>query len=163
MSLVSRKRVLVGALALALTMLVPALPVFAAKPGNTANAKACYKGGWQDLRTSDQQPFANQDACISYAAHGGTLTQPAATPRVWLTYGPWSPGYCLITMHVENVTPSSTLAGIIQRLGYNDGVTIYINTDANGDGAINLSYYNGGWSFDYTVDGVSSGYSLMAC
>jgi len=41
--------------------------------GNSANAKACQKKGWKNLLRSDGSPFKNQGACVSYAAHGGTL------------------------------------------------------------------------------------------
>lgn len=44
--------------------------------GNSANAKLCYKGGWEDWVRSDQTTFANQNECVSYAANGGTLTTP---------------------------------------------------------------------------------------
>jgi hypothetical protein len=67
--------VLVGALALALTMLVPALPVLA-KPGNSLNAKACYKGGWDHLvRQGDETPFASEEECVAYGAKGGVYTR----------------------------------------------------------------------------------------
>jgi len=46
--------------------------VLAAKGGNSTNAKLCYKGGWENL-SSDTGSFANQDECVSYAAHGGTF------------------------------------------------------------------------------------------
>jgi hypothetical protein len=42
--------------------------------GNSANAKLCYKGGWEDWVRSDHTTFANQNECVSYAANGGTLT-----------------------------------------------------------------------------------------
>lgn len=42
-------------------------------PGNSPSAKACQKGGYQNLVTSTGQMFASQDACVSYAAHGGVL------------------------------------------------------------------------------------------
>jgi hypothetical protein len=61
-------------------MVVPALAFTtaagAAKGGNSANAKACQKGGWQDWVREDRTPFANQDECVSYGAKGGTLTAP---------------------------------------------------------------------------------------
>jgi hypothetical protein len=41
--------------------------------GNSANAKACQKKGWKNLLRSDGSTFKNQGACVSYAAHGGTL------------------------------------------------------------------------------------------
>jgi len=41
--------------------------------GNTANAKKCQKGGWQNWVRADKTAFANQDECVSYGAKGGTL------------------------------------------------------------------------------------------
>lgn len=46
--------------------------------GNSANAKLCQKGGWQNLVRSDGSSFANQDECVSYGAKGGVL-QPKPT------------------------------------------------------------------------------------
>jgi hypothetical protein len=43
------------------------------KGGNSANARLCQKGGWIDLVGSDGTTFANQDACVAFGAHGGTL------------------------------------------------------------------------------------------
>lgn len=45
----------------------------AGRGGNSANAKACQKGGWHTLLRSDGSSFRNQGACVSYAAHGGVL------------------------------------------------------------------------------------------
>jgi hypothetical protein len=65
-------------------MVVPALAFTtgagAAKGGNSANAKACQKGGWENWVRADQTPFANQDECVSYGAKGGTLTEPTPAP-----------------------------------------------------------------------------------
>lgn len=45
--------------------------------GNSANAKACQKGGWASLYREDGSTFADQGACVSYAAKGGKLlTEP---------------------------------------------------------------------------------------
>lgn len=41
--------------------------------GNSPNAKACQKNGWQSLVTSTGDSFASEEACVSYAAEGGTL------------------------------------------------------------------------------------------
>src|SRR3954453_9578491 len=74
--------VLVTASLLVATILVTAAPVAAAnKPGNSPNAKLCYKGGWATLYQSDGSTFASETACVSYAAKGGTLlTSP---PNSW--------------------------------------------------------------------------------
>src|SRR5262245_1573267 len=42
--------------------------------GNSADAKLCQKGGWQSLFTATGGSFASEEACVSYAAQGGTLT-----------------------------------------------------------------------------------------
>src|SRR5262249_26266239 len=41
--------------------------------GNSANAKLCQKHGWIGLVRTDGSTFADDGACVSYAAHGGTL------------------------------------------------------------------------------------------
>ena len=61
--------------------------------GNSANAKACQKGGWQNLVQADQTAFNNQDECVSYGAHGGTLL--AAADRAYCApSGPPTFGQC---------------------------------------------------------------------
>src|SRR6186997_783360 len=61
-------------LAVAVALCVGVATATAAGGGNSANAKLCQKGGWQTLGTSTGQGFANESACVSYAAKGGTLT-----------------------------------------------------------------------------------------
>jgi len=50
--------------------------------GNSENAKRCQKGGWQYWVRADLTPFKNQGDCVSYAAHGGTLTAPRSAARL---------------------------------------------------------------------------------
>jgi hypothetical protein len=54
-----------------------AVPAVAADGGNSGNAHQCQHGGWQHWVRSDGTPFENTGDCVSYAAHGGTLTAPA--------------------------------------------------------------------------------------
>ena len=58
-----------GALLLALAVGSSAL----AGGGNSASAKHCQQQGWIGLVRTDGSTFANEGACVSYAAHGGTL------------------------------------------------------------------------------------------
>lgn len=62
--------------------------------GNSTNAQRCYKGGWQTLYRSDGSTFASQDACVSYAAHDGTLVTSA--PIVGMAVTPDAGGYWLV-------------------------------------------------------------------
>jgi hypothetical protein len=79
----------IGVVALALTAFaVSGGTAVAAQGGNSANAHACQKDGWQLWVRADQTPFANQDECVSYGAQGGTLTVPLPVPpavlaRAW--------------------------------------------------------------------------------
>jgi hypothetical protein len=63
----------------ALALTVGVATATAGNGGNSANAKKCQKGGWQYWAQADGTLFASQDACVSYAAGGGVLTQTAAT------------------------------------------------------------------------------------
>ena len=53
-----------------------AVPAYADN-GNSSNTRACQQNGWQSWVRSDQAAFASFAECVSYAARGGTLTQPA--------------------------------------------------------------------------------------
>ena len=80
--------VVIGALAVAVSV-VGAGPAVAAKGGNSANAKLCQKGGWQNLFQSDGSRFASEGDCMSYGAHGGTIltTPPFAGQAVCVADG----------------------------------------------------------------------------
>ncbi len=58
------------------------MPAGAAADGNSGNAKLCQHGGWQNWVRSDGTPFSNTGDCVSYGAHGGVLTAPAAITAV---------------------------------------------------------------------------------
>src|SRR5918998_306241 len=47
--------------------------------GNSANAKQCQKGGWQNLMGSDGTTFASEQECVAFAAKGGTLAPKELT------------------------------------------------------------------------------------
>ncbi len=53
-------------------------------PGNAPNAKACQKGGWEDVVRSDGSEFASGGECTAYAAQGGTLQEK----QQWENVGP---------------------------------------------------------------------------
>ncbi|MDP9226874.1 MAG: hypothetical protein M3P18_24135 [Actinomycetota bacterium] len=74
--MIIRQSSALGALLLTFAMLALVADVSAAPadpPGNSGNAKACQKDGWQLLQTSDGQTFASEEECTSYGAHGGVL------------------------------------------------------------------------------------------
>ena len=58
----------------ALALSVGLATAAAGNGGNSANAKLCQKGGWQTLYRSDGSSFVSEEACVSYAANGGTLS-----------------------------------------------------------------------------------------
>jgi hypothetical protein len=70
---------LLATLAMSLVLAGGAL---AAPGGNAASAKLCQKDGWTKVMDSTASPFAGEEACVSYAAHGGAT-------------------YALATLHVE--------------------------------------------------------------
>jgi hypothetical protein len=58
-------------LAVAAVFAVTAAAV-SARNGNSAT-KLCHKNGWMSLLRADGSSFADQGACVSYGAQGGTL------------------------------------------------------------------------------------------
>lgn len=85
--LLGMKRAALVTITFLLLVLLGSIPANA-KPrrgGNSANAKACNRGGWRLLATSSGRAFKNQGGCVSYAAHGGSLTIRGAG-------GPGGPG-----------------------------------------------------------------------
>jgi hypothetical protein len=50
-----------------------AVPTLAKAGGNSAASAACEDGGYVNWTDEAGNPFRNAGACVSYAAHGGTL------------------------------------------------------------------------------------------
>lgn len=73
--------------------------------GNSAAAKLCQKGGWQDLVTSTGAPLTSQGECIAYAAQGGVLS-PAPVASLVFDFGA-CPGHPSATAFC----PAATLVG----------------------------------------------------
>ena len=63
-----------------LSIVMFAAPVLAAPGGNSAASAACKNGGYVNFTDTSGNPFRNEGACVSYAAHGGTLV-PVAVAR----------------------------------------------------------------------------------
>jgi hypothetical protein len=84
-----------GAAALVISLSV-GIATATAGGGNSANAHACQQGGWQQLVRADQTPFNNQDECVSYGAHGGTLTAAATDHAYCAPAGTPTFGQCSI-------------------------------------------------------------------
>ena len=66
------------ALALLFTLAIAAPAL--AKSGNSAAAAACQDGGYVDWTDAAGNAFRNTGACVSYAAHGGTLVPVVVDP-----------------------------------------------------------------------------------
>jgi len=73
----SFRAILALAGALAIAVVLPAVAV--AGGGNSAAAHRCQMGGWQTLQDASGNAFADQSACVSYAAGGGSLFHPTAS------------------------------------------------------------------------------------
>jgi hypothetical protein len=77
--------------------------------GNSANAKLCQKGGWQTLQQSNGAPFANQSACVSYGAAGGTVFGPTLTVTDEGCDTALVPGQDVWVEQATGFTPNSSL------------------------------------------------------
>jgi hypothetical protein len=104
-------------LTLMLALLI-AVPLMGAKGGNAPGAKACQKGGYATLATSEDAytAFPDQDACVAYAAQGGPLTAlivvHGSAQFVWVEAG----GKCDILL--DATIPAGTSSDIQVKLAY---------------------------------------------
>ena len=83
--------------------------------GNSINAKACQKNGWQSLVAADGSAFATEEACVSYAAKGGTLFRKPTKAAQTIAFTSTSPSFTLkgSPTYAPSATASSGLAVVI--------------------------------------------------
>lgn len=97
----------------------------AAGGGNSDNAKLC-QSGWQSWLRADGTPFANQGACVSYAAHGGILTTFTTSTTSHTTF-----------TRVDLPTIQAYLTQVTSAT--DDGVTTYNQTFLSSPGSAEVS------------------------
>jgi hypothetical protein len=67
------------------SVVLMAAPSWAAKPGNSVNAKLCQKGKWKELVNGERHVFQSEEECVAFGAKGGT-PQPGK-PNVTVSPG----------------------------------------------------------------------------
>lgn len=128
MAAIRRLPTFVLACVLVLFALAMAVPLTGAKGGNSANAEACQKGGWEQLATSDDPfaAFADQDACVSAGAQGAVLV-PVVTSHVVLhrdVSGFTFMGRSLCGVTATLVDPAPGTTGFTFEVVYKNGVLL---------------------------------------
>jgi hypothetical protein len=135
--------------ALSLSLGAPLIDT-AASPGNSANAKACQKGGWETLARTESPTvaFQSEEACVSYGARGGTLVpHELPVPVVNVTMlAHDTPGLCLPHVEITGFAPNTILH--LNAFRDNEGVVSQIlNEDeedgswtTDGDGAVSFTF-----------------------
>jgi hypothetical protein len=134
-----------------LTLLVLALSFVAAVPGasagpgngNSANAKTCQKGGWEQLAPAVDPgtPFASQDECVGYGANGGVLTAyvpPPPTINVEIVPSSFE-NECVAQVHGEGFPVSTTLRGFQFFTIGGDGNSFPVSVDTTPDGTFSFT------------------------
>jgi hypothetical protein len=159
---------LAGAAALTVALSVE-VATATAGGGNSANAHLCQKGGWMKLQRSDGTQFANQGACVSYGAHGGTVAP--IQPTVSISYSPTStPNVCNVTVNLSHFTPNTQYQ--VFALGTDGGVRspigpFPVTTDGSGAGSFLLFTFvkrsDHSSSVSAIVGSFSSGPQPVAC
>jgi hypothetical protein len=158
-----------AAIAIAAASAIPVLAVAgtasAAPGGNSAGAHACQQGGYLNLEGTDGTRFANVDACVSYAAHGGTLQ--ALPPSISLAFTPTnSPNYCYVVVTLNNFAPNTTYPSSYNVNGFPNGSGPDLTTDANGnDTQVVFSFQKSTFpsTITYIVNDVNSPTKTVTC
>ena len=89
-----------------LSIVILAAPALAAPGGNSAAAAACENGGYVNFTDTAGNTFRNVGACVSYAAHGGTLV-PVAVGPITVVYSSGGPGVFNATVTGTGLAPTS--------------------------------------------------------
>jgi hypothetical protein len=146
---------LIYALVVMLTLFTGAQ--LAGAQGNSGAAHACQDGGWEDLRGTFGETFANQGECVRYAAHGGVLVgSPTVTihtviysrhssPHVQFTISYVATGFAANTALVDVIYVSPATGREINFVDYSQ-----IFTDSTGSYASGVTDSNG------CIDGATS-------
>ncbi len=127
-----RRSAAIVALVLLTLSLVLGTTSVSAKPGgsNSPNAKLCQKGGYTALATTDDPAtaFATENACVSYAAEGGTLVTYVPAPSAGCAFFASSPPRRLYSLD----GPFAFLAG--------ERVTLVATDPAVGTTGVQISF-----------------------
>lgn len=114
-----------------LALAAPAL----AKPGNAGGnseaAAACEDGGYLDWTDAAGNAFRNAGACVSYAAHGGTLVPVVVNPFS-VSYRSSGPSRFQATLTGTGLQPGSTVDLVLTW----DTVTQFLGSEADISGEI---------------------------
>ena len=97
----------------------------------------CQKGGWQSLQGTDGTRFDNQDECVSYGAHGGTLESIPLGPNIHLEPREEP---CQWIFTASGFTPHTTYRIVF----YVDGVATSEGTDFTMDEDGDLDFFGVG-------------------
>lgn len=169
----SRIRAALGAVTvtmLAIAMLAPAGAAAAGKGNGDGHghggakriaAQACKHGGWRELQRADGTRFRNQGRCVSYAVHGGVLSQ--VVPAVTITFVPSvDPATCDATATLVDFDLAATYEGslVVDAL---PTAAVPVTTDALGDAIVPLGAFVPLQVLTLTVDGTSSVPTEVAC
>jgi len=123
------------------------LQVSAALRGNSANAKLCQKNGWTGLVTSSGNPFASEEACVSYAAKGGKLYRTQTISFTSTNPSPVNvgdPSYTPTATATSGLTVAFTLDGASTGCALTSGVVSFASAGTcviNANQAGNTDWY----------------------
>ena len=126
---------------LALVATLALVAPVAAKPGNaggnSAASAACANGGFADWTDADGNAFRNEGACVSYAAHGGTLVPVVVEVNPFsVAYVASGPNAFRATLSGSGLEPDSSVDLVITRSGGGDPQ--FINQAADPSGNVTL-------------------------
>ncbi|TAN29472.1 MAG: hypothetical protein EPN30_02490 [Actinomycetota bacterium] len=132
--------------------------------GNSLNAQLCQQGGWQNLEGSNGTLFANDGACVSYGAHGGTIIP--IPPTISVSFSPtFDPNYCNVHLTLSHFEANTFYPVVYSIEGFGSfswapGLT----TNSTGGYNANIfSFYNQDRFISFTIGGVTTSYAQVTC
>lgn len=168
------KRLMLACFAALNLLLLVASPIVAAPAGNSANAHACQKGGWETLARSEDPytPFGSQGECVSFGAQGGSIVQhtpvvsnPTVIASMAYVVDVFGGSYCVSQISATGFAPNTTYTNANYFYNGNPVGVAPVETDANGNwtGSAGSDYQGSPATFQYVIDGVYSNVVTYTC
>lgn len=126
--------------------------------GNSANAKACQKGGWQSLARSEDPRFAfgKQGDCVSYGAQGGVIVPHVPEVNITWTNNPYGVESCAGWIVFNRIEPGQYLLSTSWEGNADENVHAYpITINSSGEVEGFLHGYSEWGSVTVEIGGIS--------
>jgi len=138
--------------------------------GNSANARLCQNGGWQNVQTSDGVPFSSQGECVAAGAQGLGIVPLGPSPAFAFSFGYSLSNLCtpIVTMTGFASNTTFTFTMDYRVIGTEEAHTVFLSqltTNADGETQFTnpMDFPEGGFELQAHMGGFDSEWVVYDC